>query len=182
MEIAMKPKLYTAETGSKIAFKPMRLEESPLIHTYASDEDVSRYIGWKLMTTLDETTAYVKEMLRREEAGTHLYASIYERDSGVLIGTGMLFNFDDEARQAEIGYVFHKDYWGKGYASEAINAITNFAGEQLGLHKVHASVVAANIGSARVLEKNGYALEGRLMDHFFIDDVYDDALIFGIIF
>ena len=178
----MKPKLYTAETGSKIAFKPMRLEESPLIHTYASDEDVSRYIGWKLMNTLDETTAYVKEMLRREEAGTHLYTSIYERDSGVLIGTGMLFNFDDEARQAEIGYVFHKDYWGKGYASDAIKAITTFADEQLGLHKVHASVVAKNIGSARVLEKNSYVLEGRLRDHFFIDEAYDDELIFVIIF
>jgi ribosomal-protein-alanine N-acetyltransferase len=178
----MKPKLYTAETGSKIEFKPMRLEEVLLIHAYASDEDVSRYIGWKLMHTLDETTAYVKEMMRREDADTHLYASIYEKDSGVLIGTGMLFNFDEEARQAEIGYVFHKGYWGKGYASEAIKAMTTFAGEQLGLHKVHASVVAANTGSARVLEKNGYVLEGRLRDHFFIDGAYDDALLFGKIF
>lgn len=175
----MKPKLYEATTGPQIEFKAMRLEDALSIHAYASDADVSRYIGWNLMHTLEETTTYVEEMMRRERVETHLYASIFERDSGVLIGTGMLFNFDDEASQAEIGYVFHKAYWGKGYASETIRVITDFAFEKLGLHKVHASVVAANIGSARVLEKNGYALEGRLRDHFYIDHTYDDALIFG---
>jgi len=51
----MKPKLYGATTGPKIVFKAMHLEDAPLIHTYASDEDVSRYIGWNLMHTLDET-------------------------------------------------------------------------------------------------------------------------------
>ena len=159
----MKPKLYTAKTGSKITFKPMRLEDAPLIHTYASDEDVSRYIGWKLMTTIGETTAYVKEMVRREEAGTHLYASIYERDSGVLIGTGMLFNFDDEARQAEIGYVFHKDYWGKGYASEALNGLKEWIFSDPSVNAIFGDTdidnysshkVLINAGAVNFLEKN----------------------------
>jgi len=57
--------------------------------------------------------------------------------------------------------------------------MSDFAFESLNLHKIHASVVDANIGSARILEKNGYELEGRLRDNYFIEDKYYDALLFG---
>jgi ribosomal-protein-alanine N-acetyltransferase len=57
--------------------------------------------------------------------------------------------------------------------------MSDFAFESLNLHKLHTNVVDANIGSARILEKNGYELEGRLKDHYFIEDKYYDALFFG---
>jgi [ribosomal protein S5]-alanine N-acetyltransferase len=57
--------------------------------------------------------------------------------------------------------------------------MSDFAFTSLYLHKLHASVVDANIGSARILEKNGYELEGRLKDHYFIEDNYYDSLLFG---
>ena len=61
---------------------------------------------------------------------------------------------------AEIGYVFHKEHWGKGYGTESVALMSDFAFESLNLHKLHVSVVDANIGSARILERNGYELEG----------------------
>jgi ribosomal-protein-alanine N-acetyltransferase len=171
--------LFHSLKGENICFKPLSTNDAQAIHNYASDEEVSRFIGWNLMNTLNETSEYIETMLKRESAGTHLYASIVLKSTQEIIGTAMIFNFDKEANQAEIGYVFHKDHWGKGYGAESVVLMSDFAFEALNLHKLHASVVDANIGSARILEKNGYQLEGRLKDHYFIEDKYYDALLFG---
>jgi ribosomal-protein-alanine N-acetyltransferase len=171
--------LFHSLEGENIYFKSLSTYDAQEIHNYASDEEVSRFIGWRLMNTLNETSEYIETMLKRESAGTHLYASIVLKSTQEIIGTAMIFNFDQEAKKAEIGYVFHRDHWGKGYGTECVALISNFGFESLNLHKLHASVVDVNIGSARILEKNGYELEGRLKDHFFIEDKYYNALLLG---
>ena len=171
--------LFHMLEGKNICFKALNTMDARAIHHFASDEEVSRFIGWNLMKTLNETSEFIELMLKRESAGTHLYASIVLKSTREIIGAAMIFNFDQEANQAEIGYVFDKHYWGKGYGSECVSLLSDFAFESLNLHKIHASVVDENIGSARILEKNGYELEGQLKDHYFIENKYYDALLFG---
>ncbi|MEH7107819.1 GNAT family N-acetyltransferase [Bacillus sp. JJ1764] len=175
----MNIQLFHSLEGEKVYFKPLSLEDVTEIHEFASDPEVSRFIGWELKNTLDETHEHIETMLKREEAGTHLYASVVIKPTKAIIGTVMIFNFDNEANQAEIGYVFHKDYWGMGYGTESVALMSDFAFKNLNLHKLHASVVDVNRGSARILEKNKYELEGRLRDHYFIEGHYYDALLFG---
>jgi len=165
--------------GEKVYFKALNIEDVQEIHDYASDPEVSRFIGWNLMNTVHETRKLIETMLDRESAGTHLYASMVLKSTQEIIGTAMVFNFDKEANKAEIGYVIHRNHWGKGYGSEIVALMTDFAFQSLHLHKLYAYVVDANIGSARILEKNGYELEGRLKDNYFIDNKYYDALFFG---
>lgn len=169
---------HSLEMGN-VYFKPLSMTDAPTIHEYASDEDVSRFIGWNLMKNLEETTAYVETMINREIAGTHLYAVAMDKMTHTHLGTVMIFNFDKEANHAEVGYVFHKAQWGKGYGSTCVKMMCDFAFESLLLHKLVASVTDANIGSARILEKNGFELEGRLKDHFYIENRYYDDLLFG---
>lgn len=164
--------LFHKLESANIYFRPLDVKDSPEIHSYASDKNVKRFIGWPLMKTPEETRNYVEEMIRREAAGTHLYASIVLKATGEVIGTAMIFNFDHEAKHAELGYVFHSGQWGKGYGTEAVALMRSFSFEALDLRKLHARVVDANIGSARVLEKNGFELEGCLKDYYLIDDSF----------
>lgn len=175
----MNTSLFHGLEGENIYFKPLSTKDVQEIHSYASDEDVSRFIGWKLMKTLDETHNHIEEMLKRESVGTHLYASIVLKSTQKIIGTAMIFNFNHEAKHAEIGYVFHSRHWGKGYGTETVALMDNFAFDALSLHKLHARVVSANIGSMRILEKNDFKLEGCLKDYFFIDNTYYDEMLFG---
>jgi len=175
----MKQSLFHSLEGKNISFKELSTTDAEEIHNYASDREVSRFIGWSLMNSLDDTREHIETMVNREAAGTHLYASIVQKSTQEIIGTAMIFNFDHEANQAEIGYVFHRDHWGKGYGTECVALMSDFAFESLNLHKLHASVVDANVGSARILEKNGYELEGELRDHYFIEETYFNALLFG---
>ena len=171
--------LFHSLQGENICFKSLSTNDVQAIHSYASDEEVSRFIGWPLMNTLAETNAYIETMLKRESMSTHLYASIVLKSTQEIIGTAMIFNFDEVAKKAEIGYVIHKKHWCKGYGTMCVALMNNFGFESLNLHKLCASVVDANIGSARILEKNGYEEEGRLKDHFFIESKYYNALLFG---
>ena len=174
--------------GKHIAFKPMAPTDAKAIHQYASDPVVKRYIGWPLMTTEAETESFVKLMIDREAAGTHLYVNVilneqadpeHPQSHPTVIGTGILFNINTEDSHAEIGYVFHQAHWGKGYGSELVALMTDFAFNTLSLHRIYAHVVDVNQASKRILEKQGYHQEGQMKDHYNIDGTYHDCLILG---
>ncbi|MBM7616053.1 GNAT family N-acetyltransferase [Alkaliphilus hydrothermalis] len=171
--------LFHRLEGDLIYFKPISTDDTEAVHSYASDMEVKRFIGWNLMKNIEETRAYIEELVRREAAGNHLYASIVLKSTHEVIGTAMIFGFDHGAKHAEIGYLFNKNHWGKGYATEAIKLMSDFAFETMDLHKLHAQVVEANTGSSRALEKNGFIVEGRLKDYYFIEGNYYDKLILG---
>ncbi|CUS06195.1 GCN5-related N-acetyltransferase [Candidatus Promineifilum breve] len=85
------------------------------------------------------------------------------------------------AHDADIGYELAPDAWGHGYATEAARAIVRFGFETLGLHRISADTVADNTASARVLQKLGLTLEGRLRDKLYYKGRYWDVVLFGMI-
>jgi 8-oxo-dGTP diphosphatase len=60
----------------------------------------------------------------------------------------------------EFGYWIGKAYWNRGFASEAVRALTRFAFETLGVEEIWAAAVPVNDASHRVLEKNGFVIAG----------------------
>ena len=80
-----------------------------------------------------------------------------------------------------MGYEIAPEHWGQGYATEAARAILAFGLRELRLHRVWASCVADNLGSARVLTRLGMRLEGRLREAEFYKGRYWDTLIFAIL-
>lgn len=174
-------KKFNALVSERLLFTPISLKDAEAIHTFASDEDVSRFIGWPLTETLEETEDYVKEMIEREDKGSHLYASLVEKNTKRVIGCVMLFNFDKSANSGEVGYVLHKAFWGKGYISEALRVMVAYAFDIMDLHRLSARVVDTNYASAKVLEKNGFKKEGHFRDNYFIEGRYYDGMYYGLI-
>lgn len=165
---------FSTLRDESIRFMPMQDNATEQIHAYASDPVVSKFIGWPLMKTLDETRDYVGVMMTRESADTHFYANVMCCDEAVIIGTMMIFNIDWDNMTAEIGYVFHKDYWGKGYGAKCVALTTDFLIDSLGFKTLYANVVSANLGSSRILEKNGYERVEQKEGAYHIDgEIYD---------
>lgn len=79
----------------------------------------------------------------------------------------------------EIGYWLGEAHWGNGIMTEAVAAFTRYAFETFGLVRIHASVFDRNLASARVLEKAGYLLEGRLRHAVVKHGELLDELIFA---
>jgi len=72
----------------------------------------------------------------------------------------LIMQEDVYKKTAEIGYWIGEPYWGKQVASEAVRLITEYGFKELNLIRVYAAIFEDNIGSMKVLEKNGYSKEG----------------------
>jgi len=85
-----------------------------------------------------------------------------EVDGEAAGGIGFVLKPDVERVSAEIGYWLAESVWGRGIATEALEAVTAHAVAAHGLTRLYAVPFAYNTASCRVLEKAGYVLEGRL--------------------
>jgi ribosomal-protein-alanine N-acetyltransferase len=82
---------------------------------------------------------------------------------------------------AEIGYWLARPFWGKGIMTDAVRAYVEYAFGELQLLRLTAHVLEFNAGSARVLEKNGFKLEGSMRKHFRKDEQLLDARLYGLL-
>ena len=99
-----------------------------------------------------------------------------------LIGVASADNFEPgTAHRAEIGYWLAKPYWGQGIMTDAVRAFVRYAFAELQVVRLTAHVFDLNIASARVLEKNGFKLEGVLRQHFEKDGQVLDARLYGLL-
>jgi len=86
---------------------------------------------------------------------------VIEKESGKMIGRIDLGGFQKKTI-AEISYHFARSSWGCGAATEVVGKVTEFGINELKLKRIQGLVRVDNIGSIRVLEKNGYEKEGVL--------------------
>jgi RimJ/RimL family protein N-acetyltransferase len=91
-------------------------------------------------------------------------------------GIGFFLQTDVERVSAEIGYWLGEPFWGRGIATDALSAVTQYGIAHYRLTRVFALPFAHNEASCRVLEKCGYALEGRLRRSIIKDGVIQDGL------
>jgi [ribosomal protein S5]-alanine N-acetyltransferase len=88
---------------------------------------------------------------------------------------------DVYSRSAEIGYWLGEPFWGKGIATAAVKAVTEYAFAHHDLVRLYAGVFEWNPASMRVLEKAGYVLEGRMRKGVFKDGKLIDQLMYSIV-
>ena len=96
-------------------------------------------------------------------------------------GIGFTPQYDVARRSAEIGYWLGEQFWGRGIATEALVAVTEYAFATFDLCRLYAHVFDWNGASARVLEKAGYVFEGRLKKSVTKDGQTIDQLMYAMI-
>jgi ribosomal-protein-alanine N-acetyltransferase len=107
---------------------------------------------------------------------------ILRSDDDVLLGGLTLSNIRRGVSQsASLGYWTGAAYTGRGCMTEAVRAVLPFAFDQLRLHRVEAACLPTNAASIRVLQKNGFRLEGTARRYLKIDGRWQDHLLFATI-
>jgi ribosomal-protein-alanine N-acetyltransferase len=147
------------ETSRLVLRKPILAAAEAIFIRYASDPEVTRYLGWPMHQCVDDTKAFLTfsdAEWSRWSAGPY----VIESRSGheLLGGTGVGF---ETPLRAVTGYVLARDAWGNGYATEALTAIVDIA-EALGVIRLYALCHPDLPASGRVLEKCGFRFEQRL--------------------
>ena len=102
-------------------------------------------------------------------------------EDGRAIGSCGIRRKPENDLEADIGYELAPNHWGRGYATEAALAVVGFGFRELGLHRISSWCIADNIASARVLEKIGLRLEGRLRENEYFKGEWWDTLVYGLL-
>ena len=146
----------------RLVLRPSRESDVPDVFAgYARDPEVTRYLLWRPHLTMVETEAFIVSQIARRgrsEEQTWVITRAEEDRALGMIGLGARNSY-------ELGYVLARPEWGKGYMTEAVKALADLALAQDGIYRVFALCDVENLASARVLDKAGFELEGRLGRH-----------------
>lgn len=141
------------ETARLLLTAPAAGDAATIFRRYASDPEVTRFLGWPRHQSIAETQAFLAFSAReweRTPAGPYL---IWSMDGALLLGATGLAVVD--AWQAVTGYVLARDAWGNGYATEVLSAMVDLA-RGLGFERLTAECHHQHQASWRVLEKCGF--------------------------
>jgi len=151
--------MKTIET-ERLILRPITENDAEALFEYCRNENIGSNAGWKPHESIEETREIMKLVFLDKENvfGMEL------KETGQLFGSIGLI--PDPKRQNDqtrmLGYAIGENYWGKGYATEAVKALIRFGFEKLGLSLISAYCYPFNERSKRVLKKCGFEYEGKL--------------------
>lgn len=158
------------------------LTDIDTVHMHCSDPEVVKYMPWG-PNKIEETKNFINRIVscQNQPNRTCYELAVIKKDDGFLIGGVCLYvdNFQD--KKAWLGYRFHKEYWGKGYATESTKAIIIYGFQDLKLHRIQAKCDVLNNASSKVLEKCGFLKEGYLREECWQKGRWRDSFLYSIL-
>jgi RimJ/RimL family protein N-acetyltransferase len=155
----------TIETERLVLRRPRSSDAKAVFDRYAADQAVTRYLSWPRHRSLADTLAFVAwsdEEWQRWPSGPYLVLARQDKPGELLGSTGLAYK---SAGRAVTGYVFARDAWGKGFATEALDAMVRLA-QKTGVERLEAICHVDHQVSANVLEKCGFHQEEVRREHF----------------
>ncbi len=166
-----------------LIFRPYQMSDFADVHEYGSDPHVVQYMSFG-PNTVEDTRAFINgtiEAWAKEPPPRYEYAIELRRGEAagrVVGGCGMHIT---SYWSAEIGYCLNRKFWGMGIGTKAAGFMIGQAFERLNVHRVIAHCAIDNIGSWRVMEKNGMRREGLIRGLLKRDDKWLDSYLYAIL-
>lgn len=165
--------------GERVYLREMRASDaSGTYHAWMLDPEVLRFTESRPGAYgVDNLTSYIED---KSTDGQHLFLAIVAREDDVHIGNIKIGPMDWRHLNGDLGVIIgEKEYWGRGFATEAIAVVTAHCFDRLGLHKITAGCYAINMGAVRAFEKAGYAIEGCRPSHCLFEGKFVDLILLG---
>ncbi|WP_459476936.1 GNAT family N-acetyltransferase [Clostridium saccharoperbutylacetonicum] len=116
---------------------------------------------------LDEVQAWLdKQFKRYKEYGFGMWAVVL-KETGTMIGQcGLSMQEYNNRKIMEVGYLFQKEYWHNGYASESAIACKEYAFDKLNATEVYSIIRDTNTASQNVAIRNGMTCIDKFIKHY----------------
>lgn len=135
------------------------LRDEDALFEILRDAEVARYIADGKPFSREKVREFLVWAKNYERENGFCRWKIVEKSSGEIAGS-CGFARPHETTEIELGYLFARKHWGKGYATEIAGAVTAYGFKKLGFREIIAITDAENTASQKVLEKIGFAARG----------------------
>jgi RimJ/RimL family protein N-acetyltransferase len=144
----------------RLHVRRLRRSDGPAIfERWAQDPEVSRYLVWVPHRSIDESVAHAERCDAAWEAGTSYTWILEDGPTGDAVGS---IAAHVAGHRVGLGYLLTRSVWGHGLMTEVVTGLRAVLEERPEVRRVWAVCDVDNTGSARVLQKSGFKLEGTL--------------------
>lgn len=166
----------------RLLLRPHQIDDWPAVYAYVNHPEVMRYRPNNVRAP-EQIQAHLHRLVAAQQRQPRIsyHFAIIELTKNQLIGWCGLSIKDDASQIAELGYDLEYHSWGKGYATEAAQAVIHFGFTNVHLHRIFAECHPANIPSQRVLQKNGMTYEGLLRKNTWVKGSWWDTCVYSIL-
>ncbi|WP_216216342.1 GNAT family N-acetyltransferase [Amycolatopsis aidingensis] len=168
---------------ARLDLRPFTMADLAQVHAYQSRADVARYLYWEPRSAAEVEAALARRLTRDRltREGDCLSLAVRRLDTGDLIGELNLDWLSEPNRSGEIGFIFHPDQHGNGFATEAATELLRLGFAGLGLHRIIARCDARNAASAGVMARLGMRREAHLRHSEIVKGRWADTLIYAML-
>lgn len=156
-------------------------DDLPDLLAVNEDDEVTRFLPYASWSDLADADAWYKRMSTLQDTGTALQFVIAEKQMGTVIGSCLLFRFEEKSARAELGYVLGRAHWGKGYMEESLRALIDSAFATMALRRLEAEVDPRNGSSGKLLRRLGFSKEGLLRQRWLDKGQTHDVEFYGLL-
>lgn len=171
-------KYFKKLVGERIYLSPRNVEDVEIFTEWMNDFYITDYTGRSYSTiTLQEEKAY----LEKEQNNKNVFA-IIDLQTDEVIGTVGLHEINNINRTATLGiFIGNKEYWSKGYGTEAIQLVLDFGFNYLNLNNIDLALMEFNQRALKCYEKCGFKEIGRKRKCNFVNGKYYDSILMDIL-
>ena len=167
--------------SERLLFRQLTEADTSDVFRIRSNPERMKYIPRPILETEDQALEMITMMNQKIEDNTDINWAVCEKVTGNFIGFMGFYRTQPENYRTEIGYMVAPEYDGKGYVTESVQTMLNYAFNQVGFHSVCAVIDPENVGSGKVLEKNGFRKEAHFIEDFLWNDKFIDSVHYGIL-
>jgi RimJ/RimL family protein N-acetyltransferase len=169
---------FTRIESERLRIRRFKDSDLASFMAYRNDPEVTRYQSWDSCEER-EARAFIREMESAPAGvpGEWFQFAIESKQTAVLIGDCALRVDAHEPYRAEIGFTLARVHQGKGFASEAVSVLLDYAFGTLGLHRVVAIADCRNAPSVALLERVGIRREGHFVENVWFKEGWADEYL-----
>ena len=161
----------------RLRLRPFTRGDVDAVLSYRQRPDVAEFLFDTAMNH-EMVTEAVQQLY---DEGDKIILAVERIEDNELIGEVSLILRSLESEQGEIGYIFHPDVHGRGYATESAKALLAFGFDEYGMHRIMARCDARNGASYRVMERLGMRREAHFREHMLVKGRWDEELIYAML-
>lgn len=149
-------------------------------HKLLSDADVMYYLQDIKTGNMEESKANLMKVLDDQGSGKRefYHLLIEDRKTSEFIG-GIGYTVMDNTpygKLVHMGYFILKDYWNKGFTTEAVKRVVEFAFEENNVYRIHTGCIVENKYSEKIMQKCGFIKEAEFTEYVFHDGKFKDRV------
>lgn len=165
--------------GEKILLRAIELSDKEVLLNIINDSDTEHSLGgWSFPVSGLNQEEWIKSLKPNINV---LRCMIIDRELSNPVGTVILSDIDYKNGNGEIHIKLARDARGKGYGTDTVRTLVNYAFNELRLNCVYAHVNVYNTPSQKLFEKCGFIQEGILRSRIFKKGYYNDVIVLSIV-